>query len=116
MLIIKNKILPTKGFSAINLFTLLFVRKGATVDSVLINHESIHSAQMKEMLFIPFYLWYVIEWLVWLIKYRNSHAAYRRISFEREAYKNQFNLHYLQKRKFWSWWKYLTLKKERGAK
>ncbi len=112
MIIIKNSILPTKGFAAINLFTLLFVRKEATVNQVLINHEAIHSAQMKEMLFIPFYLWYVIEWLVWLVKYRNSHAAYRRISFEREAYENQYKLYYLAKRKRWAWWSYLTLKKE----
>lgn len=111
MLIIKNSILPTKGFAAINLFTLLFVRKEATVNEVLINHEAIHSAQMKEMLFIPFYLWYVIEWLVWLVKYRNSHAAYRRISFEREAYSYQYNLHYLKKRKLWAWWGFLSLKK-----
>lgn len=111
MLIIKNSILPTKGFAAINLFTLLFVRREATVNEVLINHEAIHSAQMKEMLFIPFYLWYVIEWLVWLVKFRNSHAAYRRISFEREAYSYQYNLRYLKKRKRWAWWGFLSLKK-----
>ncbi|MEE1063318.1 MAG: hypothetical protein UH071_06575 [Paludibacteraceae bacterium] len=113
MLIIKNSILPTKGFAAINLFTLLFVRKEATVNTVLINHESIHSAQMKEMLFIPFYLWYVIEWLVWLVKFRNSHLAYRRISFEREAYCHQYNPHYLKKRKLWAWWGFLTMKRKK---
>ena len=113
MLIIKNSILPTKGFAAINLFTLLFVRKEATVNTVLINHESIHSAQMKEILFIPFYLWYVIEWLVWLVKFRNSHLAYRRISFVREAYCHQYNPYYLKKRKRWAWWGFLRMKRKK---
>jgi hypothetical protein len=40
---------------------------------------------MKEMLYIPFYLWYGVEWLVKLFCKGN---AYRNISFEREAYDN----------------------------
>ena len=51
-------------------------------------HEKIHIAQQKEMLVIPFYLWYFIEWLVRLFKKGN---AYQNISFEREAYVNEYN-------------------------
>lgn len=105
MKIIYNKIIPSKGFAAINLFGLLFARKGTKINNRIINHESIHTAQMKEMLFIPFYIWYVFEWLIRLFKKGN---AYRNISFEREAYDNQNNKNYLDKRKHYSWVKYLN--------
>ena len=61
MKIIKNKIIPFKGFKAINLFGILFVRGDSEVDSTTVNHELIHTAQMKELLYIFFYLWYVID-------------------------------------------------------
>ena len=84
------------------------VRKGdAVMASTDINHESIHTAQMKEMLYVLFYLWYVIEWLVRLVRYRNAHTAYRSISFEREAYMNQGIMGYLQGRGRYAWVKYL---------
>ena len=74
----------------------------------MINHESIHTKQMKEMLYIPFYLWYGVEWLVKLFKYGKD--SYYNISFEREAYANQYDLKYLSNRKPYSWWKYLIKK------
>ena len=104
MKIVRNKILPTKGFSAINLFGILFCKHNTRISDTLINHESIHTEQMKEMLYVPFYLWYVIEWLIKLFCKGN---AYRNISFEREAYDNQYNLDYLKTRKHYSWIKRL---------
>ena len=104
MKIITQNILPPKGFLAINLFGLLFCKKDAKINDVIVNHESIHTSQMKEMLYIPFYLWYVIEWLIKLLFKGN---AYRNISFEREAYDNQYNLNYLKERKRYNWIKRL---------
>ena len=104
MKIIRQNILPPKGFLAINLFGLLFCKKDAKINDVIVNHESIHTSQMKEMLYIPFYLWYVTEWLIKLLSKGN---AYRNISFEREAYDNQYNLNYLKERKRYSWIKRL---------
>lgn len=72
----------------------------------LVNHEKIHVKQMLEMLIIPFYLWYGIEFLLGLTKYK-AHESYRNISFEREAYQNDDNLEYLKSRKFWQFLKYL---------
>ena len=103
MKIIINNILPTKGFKCINLFGILFCRK--QLNKIDINHETIHTKQMQELLYIFFYLWYVIEYLVKLIIYRNTKLAYRNISFEREAYQNQYNLDYLNNRKHYSWFK-----------
>lgn len=104
MKIIRQNILPPKGFLAINLFGLLFCKKDAKINDVIVNHESIHTSQMKEMLYIPFYLWYVTEWLIKLLFKGN---AYRNISFEREAYDNQYNLNYLKERKRYNWIKRL---------
>lgn len=104
MRIIYNNIIPFRGFKAINLFGVLFVRKGCKMSDTDLSHEAIHSAQMKEMWYIFFYLWYLIEWLVRLFKKGN---AYHNISFEREAYSNQSWLIYPSIRQPFSWLDYL---------
>ena len=97
--------MPFKGFAAINLFGVVFARKECKkLHWSTINHESIHTAQMKEMLYIFFYLWYGVEWLIrWVGCGFNSEEAYRNILFEREAYTNDGNLDYLESRKLFSW-------------
>jgi len=104
MKIIRNKYIPFQGFKAINLFGILFVRGNARINEKTIRHEAIHTAQMKEMLYIFFYLWYVVEWLTRLFMKGN---AYRNISFEREAYSNEDDVIYLESRKRFAWIKYL---------
>lgn len=111
MKIIRNNIIPFPGFSAINLFGILFVRKKAVINDITLNHEKIHTAQIKELAFIFFYLWYVIEWLCRLPKqFLAGDSAYRNISFEKEAYQNQTNLNYLNSRKMFSFLKYIKNK------
>lgn len=105
-MIIYNKLIPFNGYKAINLFCLIFVKKGCTFSDVDLNHEKIHTAQMKELLFIGFYIWYLVEWLCLLIKYKNTHEAYRNIRFEKEAYANQYNLEYLKNRSHFSFLEY----------
>lgn len=56
-----------QGIQAINIFGLVFVRKGAKFTEVDYNHEHIHSKQMAEMLWVFFYLWYGIEYLIILV-------------------------------------------------
>lgn len=103
-----NKFIPFEGFGAINLFGILFVREGAYKDNKLpkrvINHESIHSEQIKELGYIFFYIWYFIEWLIQLCLHGKD--GYYWISFEREAYDNDKNFKYLNTRKHYSWFKY----------
>ena len=100
MKIIYNNILPLKGFAAINLFGVIFARKGyEPLSETAINHEAIHTAQMMELLYIFFYFMYAVEWITLLILYRDSNKAYRNISFEREAYANQSDKDYLKERK-----------------
>jgi len=105
MRIVENNIIPFEGFLAINLFGVMFVRKGKKhkISERTIRHEQIHTAQMREMLYVFFYLWYLIEWLIRL-PFSN---AYVNVSFEREAYINDNSSEYLNNRKPYSWMKYL---------
>lgn len=103
-IIIINPAIPFKGFAACNLFGVIFARK--ELKSHQINHEMIHTAQMKELLYVGFYLWYFFEWLILLLYYRNAKKAYYSIRFEKEAYSHQFDYAYIKNRKSFSWLKY----------
>jgi hypothetical protein len=105
MKIIKNNIFPFGSYTAINLFGIVFYK--GTMTSRTYNHELIHSLQMREMLFVFFYLWYFVEWLVKLIRYRNWNKAYNAISFEREAYQNDWDDNYKDNRRKYSWFKFV---------
>lgn len=108
MKIIRNNLIPPPGFKAINILGFLFVRKNAKLKESDITHESIHSAQIKELAFIGFYLWYLCEWIFRLCLNKfNTHTAYREISFEKEAYLNESNPQYLAQRKTFAFAKYL---------
>lgn len=107
MKIVHSRWLPPRGYSGINLFGVLFVHPGQYVSPRMLNHERIHTAQMREMAFIPFYLFYIMEWMVKKLFHRN---AYRNISFEREAYDNDHNLNYLSRRPLFAWRHYLRKK------
>ena len=109
MKIIYNKIIPWQGFKAINLFGFLFVRSNLLKDRD-INHEAIHSEQMKELLWIPFYIWYLIEFMIKLWWFLDGSKAYKRVSFEVEAYMHQDDLDYLKNRKRYNWIKYVFKK------
>jgi hypothetical protein len=100
------RLLP-KRYHAIAIFPFIFLRRGGAENEMLINHERIHLRQQAELLILPFYLWYLVEYLLKLIIYREHDKAYHSISFEREAYRNDEDLDYLEKRKFWSFVKYL---------
>ena len=99
MRVIRNGLIPFRGFKAINLFGVVFVRRECAVTPIDLNHEAIHTAQMREMLYVIFYIAYVGEWLGRLAKCRDVKEAYRRISFEREAYAHQSDTEYLNTRK-----------------
>ncbi|GAA4928370.1 hypothetical protein [Mucilaginibacter defluvii] len=84
---------------------ILVSHKNAVNNRVLIHHELIHIKQQQEMLVIFFYIAYLFNYLLNLIKYRNHHQAYKNIVFEREAYQNEQNLVYAKNRGFW-WWRF----------
>lgn len=109
MIIIHNKIIPFGDYSTMNLFGILFT-KSKTLSDTTINHESIHTEQMKEMGFIFFYIWYIIEYLIVQCFHNSQSGGYHDISFEEEAYNNQNNLDYIKTRKHYNWKQYLKIK------
>lgn len=109
MKIIKTKHFPPGAYSTINLFGVLFTKSDHLSDTT-INHEKIHTAQMKEMMYIPFYLWYGIEYLIVRLFHKKQNDAYHDISFEEEAYNNQHDMEYLNKRKKFAWLNFIKPK------
>lgn len=131
MKIIQHKIVNWMlfpGYKAINLFGVMFIRPNARITKRTINHESIHSAQIKEVMGVctvlllllfgfswftlitsifSFYIWYVLEWFIKLFFYNSGDEAYQNISFEKEAYKYDKDYEYLDKRKIFSFIKFI---------
>ena len=104
MKIIRNNILPFKGFAAINLFGVLFVRKDVDITDKLLRHEAIHTAQMKETYYIGFYLLYLLLWIIYMFRCKfNNNAAYHSIAFETEAYIYSDCENYLENRPKFAW-------------
>ena len=110
MLLIVSKYLIPKGYRGLTVFPFVFLRETKDkFDKSLINHEQIHLRQQLEMAVIPFFVWYGVEYLVWLIVSKKRKKAYREISFEKEAYQNENNIEYLKNRKFWAFINYVKL-------
>ena len=122
MKIIQNTLIPGKNYFALDFFGVIFVRKDSYQKALrehpwyidqTIRHESIHNAQMKDFCrfcfplgAIIFYIVYLTEWFIRLFPNKfNSRKAYKQISFEREAYKNENVKDYLSTRKRFAQWK-----------
>lgn len=109
MRVIENSLIPFPGFLAINLFGVVFVREddwhrwNEAGKKVTLNHEAIHTAQMRELLYIFFYIAYFFEWLYRLVFHASS--PYSGLSFEREAYAHQCDFDYLESRKPFAEWR-----------
>ncbi len=122
-----SKIFPFKGYTAMSLFGFIFwrnERRSMLVDpryndyvEVVINHEKIHTEQIKDFglpffFFKPlqilfgsvfFYLIYVLNWLINLIICPNK--AYMDICFEKEAYAHEKDFDYIKNRKHFQFWR-----------
>jgi len=104
-IIIKNSRIPKLAswfmdVRAITLFPFIFIKDEG--DEILIRHETIHIQQQLELLIVGFYVWYLVDFLIKLIKVRKPTWAYYKIIFEEEAYANQADENYLSNRKLWA--------------
>ena len=95
-MIIRNDLIPFKGYKAMCLWPFIFVRNEVNFNDIDLNHEKIHLRQQIELLVIPFYIIYLIEWIF---------KGYKNTSFEKEAYSNEDNLDYLKTRKLYNQWR-----------
>ena len=105
MIVLTVSSLKMKGM-ALDPFILL-QRKSDREDQVLMNHERIHIRQQLELLILPFYLIYLVNYLYNLITTRDHQTAYRNIIFEQEAYDHEKELNYLQARRLFGFLDYI---------
>ncbi|WP_084005857.1 hypothetical protein [Flammeovirga sp. MY04] len=119
MIVVINRFIPFKGYTAMAVYPFVFVRKEfesyqhSEEWKRMILHEKIHFAQQKELLLITFYFIYFLDFLFQLLIHKNVSKAYRLICFEQEAYQNEKNKSYLSTRKRFSWRKYFQYYRKR---
>lgn len=119
-MIIYTTFLP-KGISGMSLypFILLRHRDESRRAEIILRHERIHQKQQEEILVValpfvacaafclthwlwlallvnPFYIWYGAEYLIYRLRRYDHQSAYLSISFEQEAFDNQFDESYLR--------------------
>lgn len=85
---------------------MLFKDRSMLADKVMVNHEKIHFQQQLELLILPFYVLYLLNYLFNLLRFKNHSLAYFNICFEKEAYANDKNPNYLKTRPFYGWLKH----------
>ncbi len=102
-----SKHIFVSSFNALTIWPFIILKhKNLKDNKIIVNHEKIHLRQQMELLWFIYFIWYLLEFSINMIKYKDFMSAYYNISFEKEAYKNEKNLTYLRKRKFWSFLKY----------
>lgn len=97
-------------FAPINIGAItlgFFVFSRGVVSESTRRHETIHLHQQIETGFLLFYVLYLYYWLKSKVKGIPGDESYMLIPFEKEAYTNELDQEYLQKRKFWAWTKYI---------
>ena len=108
-IVVKNSKLPKLlswfiDARAITLFPFIFIKDEG--DDRLINHESIHIAQYRELFVVGLYLVYMWDFIAGFVKFKSGREAYYSIRLEKEAYANDHNLKYLENREKFAWRKY----------
>ncbi len=91
---------PSLRVKGMALWPFILVQRG-NPSARLLNHERIHHRQQLELLLLPFYVWYILEYAYHRWRGFDHYDAYRAIRFEREAYRHEGDLEYLKKRRFW---------------
>jgi hypothetical protein len=107
---ITPNLLPFRwGYKAITLcpIAIFYCSEEVRDDPNTRNHELIHWEQQKETLCLLFYIWYLVEYLIKLIRFMDHQKAYRGIGFEQEAKKYDRAPEYLNTRKPFHWMRFI---------
>lgn len=103
----------SKKAKAAALFPFVLVRSEESITPIFINHEKIHFKQQLETLFLGSLLLNIIEDVYsTLFLGLKGQERYLYRATEQEAYRNQLNLEYLDKRRIFSLFKYIKDKKK----
>ena len=84
-ILIHTRSFPFGDYRAITLFPFVLY-KGEPLTPTEVRHETVHLWQQAALLVLPFYLLYLVFWIIGMARHRNSFRAYRDIPFERSAY------------------------------
>lgn len=99
--------LITRKYAATTIFPFIFFKnKEKLNDRFIVNHEMIHVRQQLELLVIPMWILYGLNYLLNRLKGMGHDIAYLDIIFEREAYGHDHDMKYLTKRKWYAWIKH----------
>jgi len=105
MMVVHVSFLPARGMA---LFPFILIKYPNDREDVrLLRHEQIHLRQQAELLVVPFYAWYLLEYLWHRFRGLGHLGAYMRISFEREAYRHDHDPQYLLRRRWGSFLRYV---------
>lgn len=90
-------------YTGLSFFVFIWITREANDQTQLIRHEKIHFWQQVEMLFIFHWLFYAFFYLVGRMNGQCHYIAYRYNPFEIEAFDNDPDTGYLQKRRPLAW-------------
>lgn len=76
-----------KGYVGITIFPFIFIYEKYSHSKRLIRHEKEHLKQQICFLVLPFFVIYLVNYIINLIIYRNHDLAYEKIWFEKQARK-----------------------------
>lgn len=94
-------------YTGLSFFIFIWISRLNPDPVRLVRHEKIHFQQQIEMLFVFHWLLYGFFYLVSRWKGHGHYIAYRYNPFELEAYSNDPDRDYLQKRKPFAWVNYM---------
>lgn len=106
---IYSKLIPAKGYISILILWWMVIREEYRDSAPWFAeiHETIHLRQELEMGIILFYVWFVVEFLIKLMITLSWSRAYRSVAFEQEAYRNQLEKSYLERRPAFAWLRFV---------
>lgn len=124
MKIIRTKFMRIIGKKMLVTPWAIYAAPKALIHDSDLFHEMIHLEQWKELLYIGFIILFIVEWLIrqlsysafWFYRFAtggfkkipyNRNHGYKNISLEREAYKHDDDLKYLEKRTRFAFLKYI---------
>ncbi|MBT1703988.1 hypothetical protein [Chryseosolibacter indicus] len=90
-------------YTGLSFFIFIWISRQDDDEVTLVRHEKIHFWQQVEMLFIFHWLFYAFFYLVARAKGHCHYIAYRYNPFELEAFNNEYDVNYLNKRKPFAW-------------
>ena len=87
MILIFKYIIPS-NYCGLAIYPFIFLNsKHLLPNKIVLNHEKIHLQQQKELLWIFFFAWYLIEYLTRLMQFKDHHKAYKNISLKKKPIK-----------------------------